>query len=102
MASMIKYVFLRQMGEEFNVSMALSDNVPAHFTGVFNRLYGRNLSFRRLTAAFALVYPIPDVFNPWDYDEENRRKRCFIDAFMTLTGMYSLQEFDDDMQFVYF
>lgn len=84
---MVKYIFLRPLVNEFGVSLTLSDSIPAHYIYTFNRLYGENVSFRNLVKAFKKQFAVTDIFFPWNYDEERLRKKCFVDALMTLCDL---------------
>lgn len=96
---MPKRVYVRQLVDEFNVTMAIQDCIPAYYKSVFDRLYNRNKNFRELVKAFNVVSG-GDVLRSGVFDDDRISQKCFIDAIMSVCGIDSLNQFTDEMCFV--
>lgn len=96
---MPRQIYVRQLVDEFNVTMAIQDCIPAHYKSIFDRLFNRNKSFRELVKAFNFVSGGDDL-RSGVFDDDRITQKCFIDAVMSVCGIDELNQFTDDDVFV--
>ena len=96
---MTRQIYMRQLVDEFSVTMAIQDCIPAHYKSVFDRLFNRNKTFRELVKAFDFVSG-GDVLRSGVFDDDRITQKCFIDAIMSVCGINELNQFADDDVFV--